>query len=318
MTKKDKSVVNKIFMTVIVIVLAVYTLTIIFVLLWGLLTSLKSVLDYGYGKNVMGLPNLDASVGWNSRKAFFEWFNYAEIFRYFPEVLKTMKKSFYVGDTLVTHRPNASVIGVFSNTFLYVVIGPLLQTIVPAIVAYATAKHDFKICKVIYGIALFSMIMPIVGNYTATIDLMRNLGIYDTWIGYFIQKFYFGGMYYLVFHAFYKSLPNSYSEAAEIDGASYYNILIRIILPLSIKMLSSVWLIQFVHFWNDYQTPRLYLPTHPTLAYAIWTLTTNYSRIADMPTKVAGAMVLAMPILIFFIFFKDKLMGNVSMGGLKE
>lgn len=316
--KKDKSIVNRVFMAIIGIALVAYSLTIIFVLSWGLLTSFKSVLDFNYGKNVMGLPNLDASVGWNSRGALFEWFNYSEIFRFFPEVLKTMKKSFYVGDTLVTHKATANVIAVLTNTFLYVVIGPLLQTLVPAIMAYATAKHDFKICKLIYGIALFSMIMPIVGNYTAAIDLLRNLGLYDNWAGFFAQKFYFGGMYFLVFHAFYRSLANSYSEAAEIDGASYYNILISVILPLSIKMIASVWLLQFVHFWNDYQTPRLYMPTHPTLAYTIWTLTTNYSRIADIPTKVAGAMVLALPILIFFIFFKDKLMGNVSMGGLKE
>lgn len=318
MAKKDKSVINKVFMIVIAVALFIYSLTIIFVLAWGLMTSFKSVLDFSYGKNVMGLPNLDESVAWNSRDALFKGSNYTEIFRLFPELLKTMKKTFYVGDTLVTHRASTNVLSVFFNTFCYVVIGPLLQALVPAIMAYATAKHDFKICKLIYGVALFSMIMPIVGNYTSAIDLLRNLGLYDTWFGYFIQKFYFGGMYYLVFHAFYKSMSNAYSEAAEIDGASYYNILISIILPLSIKMIASVWLIQFVGFWNDYQTPRLYMPTHPTLAFTIWSLTTNYSKVADIPTKVAGAMVLAIPVLIFFIIFKDRLMGNISMGGLKE
>ena len=232
MNKKDKSVANKIFMSIIGIVLLVYSLTIVFVLCWGLLTSFKSVLDFNYGKNVMGLPNLDENVGWNSRKAVFEWANYSEIFRLFPEVLKTMKKAFYVGDALVSHRANPSVFGVFGNTFLYVVIGPLLQTLVPAIMAYATAKHDFKICKLIYGIALFSMIMPIVGNYTSAIDLLRNLGLYDTWPGFFVQKFYFGGMYFLVFHAFYKALANSYSEAAEIDGASKFKQFLHITVPL--------------------------------------------------------------------------------------
>lgn len=318
MNKQDRSIVNKIFMALIGILLAVYSLTIISVLCWGLMTSFKSVLDFSYHGNVLGLPNLDESIPGNSHDAFYKGQNYMEIFRLFPEVLKTMKKSFYVGDTMVTHRASQNVLNVFVNTFCYVAIGPLLLALVPAIVAYATAKHDFKICGVIYGIALFSMIMPIIGNSTSAIDLLRNLGLYDTWLGFFVQKFYFGGMYYLVFHAFYKGLANSYSEAAEIDGASYYNILVSIILPLSIKMLASVWLIQFVHFWNDYQTPRLYMPTHPTLAFMIWTLSVNDSRVADIPTKVAGAMVLAVPIVVFFIFFKDKLMGNVSMGGLKE
>ena len=318
MNKKDKSVASKIFIAVIGIALIVYSLTIIFVLSWGILTSFKSVLDFNYGKNVMGFPNLDKNVGWNSRKAFFKWSNYAEIFKLFPEVLKTMKKAFYVGDTLVSHKANTSIAGVFLNTFLYAAIGPLLQTLVPAIMAYATAKHDFKICKLIYGVALFSMIMPIVGNYTSAIDLLRNLGLYDTWFGYFIQKFYFGGMYYLVFHAFYKSMSNAYSEAAEIDGASYYNILISIILPLSIKMIASVWLIQFVGFWNDYQVPLIYLPHYPTISQGLQRMiNTNLNGLSTVPMRMTASMIVLIPILTIFIIFQKSLMGNVTIGGVK-
>ena len=115
-------------------------------------------------------------------------------------------------------------------------------------------------------------------------------------------------------------MPDTYAEAAEIDGASRYKVLCSIVIPLSIKIISTVWLLQFVHFWNDYQTPLLYMPTKPTLAYGIYYLCHETARgqLANVPTKAAGCMILAIPLICLFIAFKEKLMGNISMGGIKE
>jgi len=63
----------------------------------------------------------------------------------------------------------------------------------------------------------------------------------------------------------------------------------------------------------------LYMPTYPTLAYGVWFLTFGSNQsLTKLPYRVAGAMTLALPILILFIFLKDKLMGNITMGGLKQ
>lgn len=141
-----------------------------------------------------------------------------------------------------------------------------------------------------------------------------------------IQKFHFSGMYFFVYYAFYEGLSDAYSEAAEIDGASQFKILLHIIIPLSMKMIGSVMLIQFINLWNDYQTPLLYLPTKPTLAYSVYlfmagqgdgvlgfpnNLKTNY------PLQTAACMVLAVPVLIIYCAFNKKLLGDISMGGIK-
>ena len=70
---------------------------------------------------------------------------------------------------------------------------------------------------------------------------------------------------------------------------------------------------------NDYNVPLLYMPTKPTLAYAVFQFSQDYSnKYSVPPVKIAGGMFLAVPILIIFICLKDKLMGNISLGGLKE
>lgn len=140
---------------------------------------------------------------------------------------------------------------------------------------------------------------------------LENLSIF--------QKSVFGGMYFLVFYAFFETMPDTYSEAAEIDGANYYTILLRIILPLAGKMIATVFLIVFVNYWNDYQTALVHMPTHPTLAYGVYRIAHEVSSgdLANIPTRISVCMMLAVPILIVFVIFKDKIMGNISIGGIK-
>ena len=312
MRKQEKGIINKIFVVSVCVFLTIYALALLFLLGWGLLTSLKSRTDFLFAENILGLPNLKYSKDEVWRLA-----NYKLILENFDF---TKKVVFYAGDTLITHESKSNFFTLILNTFLYAGVGSLIAAMVPAVVAYTCVKYKFRFSKILYAVVLFVYIVPVVGNYPSSITVLRNLRLYDTFGGNYIQKFSFTGMYFFVYWAFYESLSDTYSEAAEMDGASQFRILISIILPLSIKIISSVWLILFVQQWNDYQTPMLYLPTKPTLAYGVYYMTQiNHSgKLTQTPTKIAGCMLLALPILAVFIFLKDKLMGNVSMGGVKE
>lgn len=93
----------------------------------------------------------------------------------------------------------------------------------------------------------------------------------------------------------------------------------RIYLPLVRNLFFTVMLLQGIYFWNDFQTPLLYLPTYPTLAYWLYRFTENTKvELSFVPVKAAGAMLLVVPIFILFAAFNKKMMGNLSLGGLKE
>lgn len=317
---KEKSIVNKVFWISICVLLSVYALSIIFTLLWGLLTSLKNYDEFMYNPSSwLGFPTLDSEILWNSRNEFFKLFNYREILADYHLVEEQCKTEYISHGEEIMHRATGGFAMVIVNTIIYTVVGSILHTVIPAVVAYAVVKYSNVVGKIITGAALFAMTTPIIGSQASMLTMLRNMGIYDTFWAYLLQKASFTGMYFFVFSAFYESVPDSFAEAAEIDGASQFSVLVQIILPLSIKMLSTVFLLQFVHFWNDYQTAYIYMPTHPTLAYAVWWLTSsNAVGGGDMTVRVAASMSLALPILVVFVFLKDKLMGNVSMGGLKQ
>ena len=310
-TTKKVDIVKTIFIVVICAVLILYSLSLVFVLGWGGLTSLKSETDFDTYGNLMGLPSLE----WSSAE-FLELKNYTMMFESL-EITKSV--DYFVGDIPVGYETTSNIFDMLINTIVYAVIGALLQTVVPAVMAYMCAKYRCKVSSFLNALVVVTMTIPLVGNYPSMITVLRGLNLYDSYLGIIIMKFHYGGMYFLVFYAYFKGLPDTYAEAAEIDGASQFRVLVTIIMPLAIKIMSTVFMILFVQLWNDYRTALIYMPTHPTLAYAVYhvAIYTNKGAFATIPAKTASCITLAVPILILFICFKDKIMGNVTLGGIK-
>lgn len=313
---ETKSVSDRILFAAIIVLLVALTLFLIITLTWGLLTSLKSERDYL--KNMFGFPNLNPEYKRNSREQFFHLKNYSDVLKNF---VLTLDGTYYRGNTPVYSQSTTGFFGMLVNTLLYAGVGGLICAIVPAVTAYLCAKYKYRLSGIVYVTYIVIMCVPIVGSQPTIISFLRNTGLYDTFIGNYLQKMSGAGMYFFVYYAFFGGLSETYREAADLDGASEMTILTRIYFPLAVKMLATVFLIQFVALWNDYQTPLLYLPTRPTLSYGVYLVAIDPPsgiNISDVPHSVSACMMLALPILIIFVIFKDKIMGNISLGGIKE
>ena len=218
--------------------------------------------------------------------------------------------------------------GMFGNTFAYALGGSLVHSLCMVVMSYLCAKYRNFFSKIIYAIVMFMMMVPLLGGTSSTVELIRKIHLYDTYYGFLFFKFSFGGVYFLTYHAFFEGLPDAYNEAAEIDGASQLRIMVTIIVPLASKIIITTTLLSFVAMYNEYTTALLYMPTHPTLAYGVYTLSLDSSshemgvnNVLFTPSmtsaRMAAIMILALPMVTLFIIAKDKLMGNVSIGGIK-
>lgn len=288
-----------VFSALLLLILIIHCLTILFLLYWAISTSLKYQGDYR--NNLYGLPS-----GWPWE---WEWSNYSAVIRYF-----------YVP---VTRNGIPQKIGMeyqLLYTMIYCVTGAFMSTAVPCCVAYLTAKFKFAFNKILVGIVVITMVLPIVGNSASTLQFLDFFGLYDNvWLNT-VTQFNFLGIYFLVFRATFSGIPNDYREAAYLDGANDFTVFFRIMLPLVKKMFFTVLLLKFINYWEDYQTPLLYVPNYPTLAYGIYYLA-NYSSINEVntvPARMAGCIIIAAPIILLYIVFREKLTGNLSMGGIKE
>ncbi len=278
---------------VMAVILGMYCLVLAIWLVWALLTSLKNPNDFLGNK--YGLPN-----PW-----YFDNFAYV-IYEYKVEkLIDGVSTVISTGDMIL-------------NSVLYSVGSAFVATLVPCITAYLCARYKYKFSKIIYSTVLVCMVIPIVGSQASELQIVIKMGIYDHMFGMWILKSGFLGLYFLVFHEVFLSIPNAYGEAAEIDGASDFCIMTRISLPLAKNTFFTVLLIMFVTYWNDFQTPMLYLPTHPTISEALyWIKSSSFNYFAKMPVKMAAPMMFLLPVLIIFLCFHKRLLGNLTVGGVK-
>ena len=289
----------KVSYVILFIILFVYTVSLLTPLLWTLLTSFKNVDDWNWA-----LVQKDASgVVWTKS---FEFSNYVEAYKnfYVERVRGGLNYRFYITD-------------MFINSVLYAGGCAFFATITPCLAAYLCARYRYKFGKIAYTVVLVTMAIPIVGSLPSEIQMVKNIGLYDNIFGLYILKANFLGMYFLIFYAQFKMIPQDYTSAAEIDGASEARIMLQVIWPLAIGTITTVFLLIFINFWNDYQIPMIYWDSHPVAAFGMFEYSRKTGTVAATPRKLAGILIMAVPILIVFGIFNKKIMSNMSIGGIK-
>jgi len=278
------------------ILLFAYSVSLILPFIWAINTSFKTWLDYYF--HPFNFPSKD------SLKIFYE--NYVTAANNFT--IKINNKPVYIEEQIL-------------NSILYAIGGAFFITVTNCTVAYCCAKFpQIKASSVYVTIVIVAMSIPIIGSKPSELQMLINLKLYDTILGSWVLKMNFMGIYFLVFYTSFKAIPKDYSDAAVVDGANNFDIYLRMMLPFVGKTFGTVFLIYFIQFWNDYQVPLLYMPSHPTLSYGLYkfSVSTGTAVSGSVPVKMAGCMLLFLPIFIIFIIFQKKLLGNIMTGGIKE
>ncbi len=202
------------------------------------------------------------------------------------------------------------------NSIWFTVGGTLAGVGVSCMTAYAVAKYRFPGSKLIYWTAIVSMMIPIVGALPSQYKVYSALGIIETpWL---LLAFMNGfGFNFLVLHSYFETLPRSYMEAAFIDGCGHFSCFWRVMLPQAKSPIMALSIVSAIGFWNDYNTPLLFLKEYPTLSSGIYMYQVINTRILDMPVLFAGILLTAVPVLILYAIFSNKIM-NISLeGGIK-
>ena len=290
--------------TVMLIVLSLYAISLFLLLFWGLMTSFKTADDWsGFGEapNYTGWPRyfVDEDSG---ELAFFH-------------NAKIVFKNSYCS---LPGGGKVGMGGMIVNSILYSVGCAFFQTLVPFVTAYACAKYKNPVATFLYSLAIVVMSIPVVGNEAASLRLAFDLHLYDHIWGLWVMKANYLGVYFLVFYAAFAAQPKDYKEAAMIDGAGNWQVMTRIGFPLAKGEFFTVLLINFITYWNDYQTPFIYMPDKPTVAYNTWNLmsSTEYDM-SKPPVILTSAVLFLLPVLILFLVFQKRLMKNLNVGGIK-
>ena len=118
---------------------------------------------------------------------------------------------------------------------------------------------------------------------------------------------------------FIDQIPNDLIEAAKIDGATHFQIYLKIILPLITPAIATIAIISFQIVWNNAETSVIYINRESlkTFAFYMSTLTTTGNAVAGQGMAAAAALIMFLPNLVIFIFLQSKVMNTMAHSGLK-
>jgi ABC-type glycerol-3-phosphate transport system permease component len=286
-----KFVKGKLYSVIVGVILFLFCACIVFALLWGLVNSFKERSDFF--DNKIGLP----------KPFYFE--NYTKAF-----------EKFIVVRMIKGNNIRYNLLSMFFNTVLYAAGSAAINIVTCCIVAYLCAKYQFRFSRFIHSLVVAVLIIPIVGAMPSQIQLLRLLKIQNSIWALWLPNLNFTGVNFLIFYSTFKSLPDGFRESAFVDGASHTAVMFQIMVPLVRSTIAVLFLVSFVRLWNDYQTPLVYWESHPTIAVGLFDYTRNPLN-SSVPEQIAGCMITVFPVLLLFLIFKDKMMGNLTLGGLK-
>jgi ABC-type glycerol-3-phosphate transport system permease component len=204
------------------------------------------------------------------------------------------------------------------NTVLFAGGTSFLQFVVQFSTAYVVFKYaHFKSSGVIYAIIIVALNLPLQGGEAASLKLYHSLGLYDSMIGMWLLSAHPLSFQFLLYYAAFSTVPKELFDAAEVDGASRFRIMVKIAMPLVKGMVLLHFMGSFITAWNNYQTCLMFMPSYPTVGYALYkfNLASAPPEIAHSTVKLTGAVICALPVIVVFCFLGNKMMNGVSMAG---
>ncbi|WP_077609821.1 carbohydrate ABC transporter permease [Clostridium sp. Marseille-P2415] len=205
----------------------------------------------------------------------------------------------------------------FFNTVFTSLIATFLTIVVNVMSGYAFAKYHFKGEKILFGIVLATLMVPLEVIMIPIFKVIVAVNLYNSLWGLIIPAVASPTAVFLV-RQYYMGIPDAYMEAARIDGASESNILMRVMLPLVKPVISVLCIFSFMWRWNDYLWPKLVINSRER--YTIQLALANYSGeySVDWNSLLAMSVVSMIPVIVVFITLQKYIIGGMTAGGVKE
>ena len=230
----------------------------------------------------------------------------------------TLPSSWFNFDNFLQAFSRANMGTAFINSIIVLVSVLVVSVLVGTSLAYVLNRFQFPGNGLIRSLFLFATLLPGVAMQVAVYEIMNNLNFINTLYGYIIMMCGTDVIAIYIYIQFFENISVSLDESAIIDGASYFTIYYKILLPLLKPAIVTACILKGVGTYNEYYCANLYLQnkkTLPTVATSLYTfvgpLGSKYNLIC------AGVIISLLPALIVFILFQKQIYSGMTAGSVK-
>lgn len=208
----------------------------------------------------------------------------------------------------------------FLNTIIVCAISVPGVLITGSLSAYAFARLRFPFKNFFYYMVLALMMIPNMLVLIPTFTMVADMGILNTYWAVALPAIANGEAFVIfVLRGFFVSLPEEIFESARIDGANELQIYCRIVVPLSLPIMGTVFIMRLLADWNDYLWPSLTMsdPDKWTIAVAVKAFKAQFDLLPQWGPLYAGFTLTVIPLIIFFAFTMKYYVEGITSGAVK-
>ena len=206
----------------------------------------------------------------------------------------------------------------FFNSVVVTVFSVLLVLIMTNMAGYVLGRYKFVGRGVLMAVFLSSICIPLVSTLIPVYQIVKSMNLLGTRLGLILSGA--GGahvVFLLLFSSYYSTVPNELEEAAKIDGCGFLRTFVKVMMPLSSPISTTVIIMESLWTWNAFQLPLILTlnnPTARTLAVGLYAF--KGENTVDWTGICAGGAIAMVPIIVVFIAFQ-KFFINGMAGAVK-
>lgn len=180
---------------------------------------------------------------------------------------------------------------------------------------FAFAKLGFRGSSIVLLAVLGGMMVPLQSIIIPEFVNISGLGLVNEYPGAILVYAALGSPFATFLMAtYYRGVPTELLEASVMDGASYWQIFRKVMLPLSVPAITTVAVLQVIQVWDDLLVGLLFLQTPEVRTITVGLATLQTSRMVNVPALMAGSLVSALPAIVVYLIFQRNLIAGLTMG----
>ncbi|MBE7045183.1 MAG: carbohydrate ABC transporter permease [Ruminococcaceae bacterium] len=205
----------------------------------------------------------------------------------------------------------------FLNTLTICIINMIGVVLSNSMIAFGFAKFESKGLNALFFIGLCTMYVPAVTMMVPSYTLWNKLGALDTFVPLTLGSFFGAISWIFLMRQNFKSLPNSFYEAAYMDGANPFYIYWKIYMPLCKPIIATLILRQFMGDWNNLQGPLIYITSKEKYTAALAMSALGADAYGRVEIEMAGAVIMMIPVIIVYLLAQRHFIGGIADAGVK-
>ena len=206
----------------------------------------------------------------------------------------------------------------YVNTLVIVLLCMTGAMFTSTLAAYSFSRLRWPGRDKLFSLILSAMMLPSAVTLVPTFIGWSAVGYVNTIAPLTVPSWFGGGAFFIfLLRQFYRTIPREYDEAAVVDGAGYFQIYWRILLPMIKPALITVALFSFINNWNDFMHPLVYLSDEKkyTISLGLRSFMGMYNT--DYGYMMAATVISVVPVIVIILFGQRYIVEGVVMTGIK-